>query len=81
MLVLSRQKSEEIVVTLPDGRRGVISVAEIRADKVRLGIDFPKDVGINRREVQDVIDREQKRSEFRCLPEDTKETIDGATPQ
>lgn len=60
MLVLSRQQSEEIVVTLPDGRRGVISVAEIRGDKVRLGIDFPKDVGVNRREVQDIIDREHK---------------------
>jgi carbon storage regulator len=58
VLVLSRQKSEEVVFTFPDGRRGVLTVVEIRGDKVRFGVEFPKDIGINRREVQDAIDKE-----------------------
>lgn len=60
MLVLTRQKNEEIVVTFPDGRRGIIGVVEIRGDKVRLGIEFPKDVEINRREVQNIIDKQKE---------------------
>lgn len=54
MLVLSRQRAEQIVI---DGRI-VVTVVEIRGDKVRLGIDAPKDVPVHREEVQREIDRE-----------------------
>lgn len=58
MLVLSRKKNEQIVITGP-GIEGevVLSVVEIRGDKVRLGIEAPQEISINRREVQDAIDR------------------------
>ena len=47
MLVLSRKKNEAIVV----GDQVTITVVEIRGDKVRIGIDAPKDVSINRQEI------------------------------
>lgn len=47
MLVLSRKKNETIVID--DQIR--VTVLEVRGDKVRLGIDAPKDVGIHREEV------------------------------
>jgi carbon storage regulator len=47
MLVLSRKKNESIVVD----DAIVITVLEIRGDKVRLGIDAPKSVPIHRSEV------------------------------
>jgi carbon storage regulator len=49
MLVLSRKKSESIVI----GRQGEIEVkvVEVRGDKVRLGIEAPGDVPVHRREV------------------------------
>lgn len=47
MLVLSRKRNEAIVI----GEDIVIMVAEIRGDKVRLGIEAPRDVTIWREEV------------------------------
>lgn len=47
MLVLSRKKNESIVID----DRIVITVVEVRGDKVRLGIEAPRDVSIHRQEV------------------------------
>ncbi|WP_146675591.1 carbon storage regulator CsrA [Pirellula sp. SH-Sr6A] len=59
MLVLSRHKDERVVIG--DGLIEVV-VVEIRGDKVRLGFNAPKDISVHRKEVQDSIDREGKRS-------------------
>jgi carbon storage regulator len=47
MLVLSRKKTEEIVI----GDEISIMVVEIRGDKVRIGIDAPKHIKVHRKEV------------------------------
>jgi carbon storage regulator len=47
MLVLSRKKNESIVIA----NDIVITVVEVRGDKVRLGIVAPKDVPVHREEV------------------------------
>lgn len=54
MLVLSRKKNESIVVD----DAIVITVVEIRGDKVRLGIEAPREVPIHRSEVYAAIHRE-----------------------
>lgn len=51
MLVLSRKKNESIIINDDI----TITVVEIRGDKVRLGIDAPKDVSVHRREVYEAI--------------------------
>ena len=51
MLVLSRKKNEAIVISGDI----VITVVEVRGDKVRLGIEAPKDVPVHRQEVWDAI--------------------------
>ncbi len=51
MLVLSRKKNESIIIN----ENIVITVIEIRGDKIRLGIDAPKDVSVHRREVYEAI--------------------------
>ena len=53
MLVLSRKKNESVVI----GEGVVITVIEIRGDKVRLGIEAPKEIPVHRREVYDAIQR------------------------
>ena len=53
MLVLSRKKNESIVIN----NDITIVVVEIRGDKVRLGVDAPKEVPVHRREVYDAIRR------------------------
>ena len=37
----------------------VVTIIEIRGDKVRLGIEAPRDIPVHRREVLDAILREQ----------------------
>jgi len=54
MLVLSRMKNESIIINDDI----TIVVVEIRGDKVRLGIEAPKEVPVHRREVFDAIRRE-----------------------
>ena len=64
MLVLSRKKDEKIVI----GDNISIMIVEIRGDKVRLGIDAPRDVSVHRREVYDAIKR--KESEHDAVEDD-----------
>lgn len=54
MLVMSRKRTEEIVVTTPEGREIVITLVEIRGDKVRLGVQAATEVRIDRREVHEI---------------------------
>lgn len=51
MLVLSRKKNESIVIN----NDIVITIVEIRGDKVRLGIVAPRDVSVHREEVYEAI--------------------------
>jgi carbon storage regulator len=51
MLVLSRKMNESIVIRDDI----VVTVVEIRGDKVRLGIEAPKEVAVHRREVYEKI--------------------------
>lgn len=53
MLILSRKKDESIVIN----DEITIVVVEIRGDKVRLGVEAPRDVPVHRREVYDTIQR------------------------
>lgn len=61
MLVLSRHMDEQIIINDDI----VITVVEIRGDKVRLGVEAPREVPVHRREVYDAIKRERRRDEDR----------------
>ncbi|MBR5626395.1 MAG: carbon storage regulator CsrA [Thermoguttaceae bacterium] len=54
MLVLSRKINESIVVN----DNISIVVVEIHGDKVRLGIDAPKDVTVHRKEIYEAIQQQ-----------------------
>lgn len=55
MLVLSRQRDQTIII----GDSIRITIVEVRGDKVRIGIDAPKDVTVHRQEIYDAIKREE----------------------
>jgi len=57
MLVLSRHRDESIMI----GDNIVITIIDIRGDKVRLGIEAPEEVPVHRQEVYEAIKREEKR--------------------
>lgn len=49
MLALSRKDGERVIINHGEI---VVTVLEIRPDRVRLGFDAPKDVDVNREEVE-----------------------------
>jgi carbon storage regulator len=58
MLVLSRQRDESIVI----GDNVVVTIVDVRGDKVRLGIEAPREISVHRREVYDAIQRENQQA-------------------
>ena len=57
MLVLSRKKNESIVIRDDI----VVTVVEVRGEKVRLGIDAPREVTVHRREIYEAIKDAERR--------------------
>ena len=55
MLVITRRDSEEVVIGDPRNPIGVVRIASIKGDRVRIAFDFPRDVEVHRREVADQI--------------------------
>ena len=60
MLVLSRHRDESIMI----GDNIVITVVDIRGDKVRLGIQAPTNVPVHREEIYEAIQRENGKVEI-----------------
>ena len=58
MLVLSRQRDESIVI----GENVVVTIVDIRGDKVRLGIQAPGEIPVHRQEVFEAIQRESRKA-------------------
>lgn len=67
MLVLSRQRDESIMI----GDTIVVTIVDIRGDKVRLGIDAPTEIPVHRQEVYEAIQRENLQA-ARIDPRDTR---------
>lgn len=70
MLVLSRKKGESIRI----GEGVTVTIVEIRGDKVRLGVEAPRDVPVHRQEVIDAIRKAKELTE-----ESTPEALDPPT--
>lgn len=62
MLCLTRRKNEAIII----GDDITVTVVQIEPGRVRIGIEAPKDVPINRKEIWDIIQREKAESAGRC---------------
>ncbi len=67
MLVLSRHRDESIMI----GDDVVVTIVDIRGDKVRLGIDAPQSIPVHRQEVYEAIQRENRRAS-QTAPEATR---------
>ena len=58
MLVITRREGEEVVIGDPRNPIGVVRVASIKGDRVRVAFDFPRDIDVHRREVAEQIKSE-----------------------
>ncbi|MCA9176793.1 MAG: carbon storage regulator CsrA [Planctomycetales bacterium] len=68
MLVLSRHRDESIMI----GDDVVVTIVDIRGDKVRLGIDAPQNIPVHRQEVYEAIQRENRKA-AEVKPSDTRD--------
>jgi carbon storage regulator CsrA len=55
MLVITRREGEEVVIGDPRNPIGVVRIASVKGDRVRIAFDFPRTVDIHRREIADQI--------------------------
>lgn len=55
MLVITRREGEEVVIGDPKNPIGIVRVASVKGERVRIAFDFPREVDINRREIADQI--------------------------
>jgi carbon storage regulator len=67
MLVLSRTRDESIII----GDNVVVTVVDVRGDKVKLGIEAPQDISVHRREVYEAILRENQQA-AKLRPEEAR---------
>jgi carbon storage regulator len=65
MLVLSRHRDESIMI----GDDVVVTIVDIRGDKVRLGIEAPTSIPVHRQEVYEAIKRENQQA-AKVTPQD-----------
>ncbi len=55
MLVITRREGEEVVIGDPRHPIGVVRIASIKGDRVRVAFDFPREIDVHRREVAEQI--------------------------
>jgi carbon storage regulator CsrA len=55
MLVITRREGEEVIIGDPASPIGIVRVASIKGDRVRLAFEFPREVAVHRREVAEQI--------------------------
>jgi carbon storage regulator len=68
MLVITRREGEEVVVGDPRNPLGIVRIASIKGDRIRLAFDFPRTIDVHRREVADQIAAEAE-AEPATVPE------------
>jgi carbon storage regulator len=61
MLVITRREGEEIVIGDPRAPLGIIRIAAIKGSQVKVALEFPKEVPVNRREIaEDIINENEE---------------------
>lgn len=82
MLVITRREGEEVVIGSPEAPIGVVRIASIKGDRVRVAFEIPREVQVHRREVADQItsDAAPNRPGDRPAGRDAKPARDADAP-
>ena len=60
MLVITRREGEEVVIGNPAAPLGIVRIAMIKGDRVRIAFEFPREIDVHRREVADQILKDEE---------------------
>ncbi|MBL8764383.1 MAG: carbon storage regulator [Phycisphaerae bacterium] len=74
MLVVTRREGEEVVIGDPRKPLGIVRIASIRGDRVRIAFEFPRDIEVNRREIADEIVEQKQHVVGTIKPDPTAAT-------
>ena len=55
MLVITRKEGEEVGIGDPAAPLGIVRIATIKGDRVRVAFEFPRKIEVHRREIADQI--------------------------
>ncbi len=55
MLVITRREGEEVVIGDPKNPIGIVRIASVKGERVRIAFEFPREVEIHRREIANQI--------------------------
>ena len=55
MLVITRREGEEVVIGDPAAPLGIVRIASIKGDRVRIAFEFPREILVHRREIANQI--------------------------
>jgi carbon storage regulator len=77
MLVLSRRVGEQLII----GEDIVITVIDVRSDGVRIGIDAPKSIRVNRAEVLEAVKKANEEAAARGGDDAAVESLRALPPQ
>ena len=69
MLVITRREGEEVVIGDPSNPIGVVRIASVKGERVRVAFDFPRSVEIHRREIANQIISERESAEVDAKPD------------
>jgi carbon storage regulator CsrA len=69
MLVITRREGEEVVIGDPKNPIGIVRIASVKGERVRIAFDFPRDVEINRREIAEQIAQQPEEVIGKIKPE------------
>jgi carbon storage regulator len=72
MLVLSRKRDERILI----GDNIVITIVDIRGDKVRIGVEAPAHVPVHRQEIVEALQRHEAEQKRQAAEEAAKKAKD-----
>jgi len=75
MLVLARQKDQSIVI----GDDVVVTIVDIRGDKVRLGIEAPREVSVHRKEIYNLVKQKNQAAANEASGNGQGEAAEGAS--
>ncbi|MCH7740578.1 MAG: carbon storage regulator [Chloroflexi bacterium] len=78
MLVITRRQGEEVVIGDPANPIGIVRVAALKGDRVRLAFEFPREIDVHRREVAEQILAERAQGEVEVVVR-TSSTVHVAT--
>ena len=76
MLVLSRYRDESIHI----GNDVVVTIVDIRGDRVRIGVEAPSDVSVHRREVYEAIKNGGQKSDAHAKDERSAASVSATAP-